>query len=106
MMSRATGFAVTELEELQQSVADILTTPIGTRLMRRPYGSDLLGLVDQLLCDATAVQAKSMTVIALRRRKPRLNLTRIRPTVAPQCSRYLPIIWRTVAPCRRARSSA
>lgn len=81
MMSRAMGLAVTELEELQQSVGDILTTPIGTRVMRRPYGCDLFSLIDQPFNDATALQAKAVAVIALMRWEPRLNLTRIALTL-------------------------
>ena len=34
-MNRNTGRAVAGLEHLRQSVADILTTPVGSRVMRR-----------------------------------------------------------------------
>lgn len=40
MMSRENGRELeTELDHIRQSVQDILTTPIGTRIMRREYGS-------------------------------------------------------------------
>ena len=41
-----TGQALSGQEHLRQSVADILRTPLGTRLMRRDYGSRLFDLID------------------------------------------------------------
>ncbi len=38
-MSRETGVTLVELEHIRQSVRDILTTPLGSRVMRRNYGS-------------------------------------------------------------------
>lgn len=76
-MNRNTGQPLTDLEHLRQSVADILTTPIGSRLMRRDYGSDLFTLIDQPLNGALALRAKAVIVIALLRWEPRINLTRI-----------------------------
>ena len=35
MMNRATGRRTTAADHLRQSVADIITTPIGSRVMRR-----------------------------------------------------------------------
>ena len=46
-LNRHTGRAVEGLAHLSQSIADILTTPIGTRVMRRDYGSELPFLLDQ-----------------------------------------------------------
>ena len=37
-MNRNTGKAITGVAHLTQSVADILLTPIGSRVMRRGYG--------------------------------------------------------------------
>lgn len=37
-MSRHTGAALDGADHLAQSVADILGTPIGSRVMRRDYG--------------------------------------------------------------------
>ncbi|KTT31193.1 baseplate assembly protein [Pseudomonas oryzihabitans] len=76
-MNRTTGLTVTDLEHLQQSVADILTTPIGSRTMRREYGSALFSLIDQPLNPALALRAKAAAVTALLRWEPRLNLTYI-----------------------------
>ena len=46
-MNRHTGKALDGFNHLRQSVADILSTRKGTRVMRREYGSDLAGLVDR-----------------------------------------------------------
>jgi phage baseplate assembly protein W len=45
-MSAATGKALGDLSYLRQSIRDILTTPKGSRVMRRGYGSDLFELID------------------------------------------------------------
>ncbi len=45
-MNAATGRNLTGLDHLHQSIADILSTPIGTRVMRRDYGSRLPELID------------------------------------------------------------
>ena len=46
-LNSQTGGTVADLEHLRQSVRDILTTPIGSRVLRREYGSRLLELVDK-----------------------------------------------------------
>ena len=47
-MARTSGAILTGDAHLAQSVADILTTPIGSRVMRREYGSLLFELVVHL----------------------------------------------------------
>lgn len=46
-MSRTTGKALEATDDLAQSIADILTTPIVTRVERRLYSSLLPLLIDQ-----------------------------------------------------------
>ncbi|WP_035877291.1 GPW/gp25 family protein [Cupriavidus sp. amp6] len=76
-MNASTGRALTDREHIVQSVRDILTTPIGTRVMRRDYGSLLPQLVDQPLHRATLLRAMSASVMALIRWEPRLRVTRV-----------------------------
>ncbi|HEN3606819.1 TPA: baseplate assembly protein, partial [Yersinia enterocolitica] len=38
-MSRNTGQTITDADHISQSIADILITPVGSRVMRRAYGS-------------------------------------------------------------------
>ena len=46
-MDGTTGAKLAGIDHLRQSIRDILTTRIGTRVMRRDYGSDLPGLIDR-----------------------------------------------------------
>lgn len=38
MMSRENGQSIELFQSIKQSIQDILTTPIGSRVMRREYG--------------------------------------------------------------------
>lgn len=76
-MSATTGRAIEGLAHLRQSIADILTTPIGTRVMRRDYGSLLPELIDQPANGSTQVRLFGATATALMRWEPRLRLTRV-----------------------------
>ncbi|EDJ4804012.1 baseplate assembly protein, partial [Salmonella enterica] len=38
-MNRNTGLAISDSEHIGQSMRDILLTPVGSRVMRREYGS-------------------------------------------------------------------
>jgi hypothetical protein len=77
-MHRNTGAAVDGLEDLRQSIAVILTTPIGSRLMRRDFGSLLPELIDQPDNGATRVRLFSAVAGALMRWEPRLRVSRVR----------------------------
>lgn len=76
-MNATTGQAIDGAQHLAQSIADILGTPIGTRTMRREYGSLLFDLIDQPLNAATAMLLRAATAVALRRWEPRLKLSKI-----------------------------
>lgn len=75
-MNARTGKAIQDDDWLAQAVADVLTTPIGTRVMRRDYGSLVPALIDQALNQATQLQIYAATAGALRRWLPQLQLTR------------------------------
>lgn len=77
-----TGKELTGLAHLRQSVRDILTTPIGTRVMRREYGSRLMELVDAPLTPATLTEIYAAAAEALGRWEPRLRVERIRASAA------------------------
>ncbi|SPK73054.1 Bacteriophage P2 Baseplate assembly protein GPW [Cupriavidus taiwanensis] len=76
-MNTATGRTLTDRDHIAQSVRDILTTPIGTRVMRRDYGSLLPELIDQPQHQTTRLRAMSATVSALLRWEPRLRISRV-----------------------------
>ncbi|WP_107497438.1 GPW/gp25 family protein [Thalassobius sp. I31.1] len=69
---------------LRQSIRDILLTPLGTRVMRRDYGSDLPELLDQNLTPLTLGLIKAATVDALRKWEPRLHITRVQAEPTPE----------------------
>lgn len=76
-MTPTTGRRVDDLAHIRQSVRDILTTPVGSRVMRREYGSLLPDLIDQPLNGATLLRAYAATVMALVRWEPRIRVTRV-----------------------------
>lgn len=76
-MNRQTGSTLTELEHIAQSVQDILTTPIGTRIARREYGSLLPELIDQPQNEATRLRLFAATAMALMNWEPRISLSRV-----------------------------
>lgn len=81
-MNATSGRTLDGLEHIRQSVRDILTTPIGSRVMRREYGSLLPELIDAPLNDATLLQAYAATVMALIRWEPRIRITAVRRAVS------------------------
>lgn len=76
-MGRSTGRQASGVEHLRQSIADILTTPIGSRLMRRDYGSLLPELIDHPANGANKVRIYAATAGALMKWEPRLRLSRV-----------------------------
>lgn len=72
-----TGKALDGIAHLRQSVRDILTTPIGSRIMRRDYGSRIFDLVDNPLNDATLVELFAATAEALVKWEPRIIVQRV-----------------------------
>jgi len=75
MMDARTGRALSRLAHIQQSLADILTTPIGSRVMRREYGSEVPELIDQPLHGATVLRIYAATAHAVLRWEHRIALT-------------------------------
>ena len=76
-MNRTTGTTITGLEHLRQSVGDILSTPIGSRVMRREYGSLVPELIDHPDNNTSQVRLFSAVASALLRWEPRFRLTRV-----------------------------
>jgi phage baseplate assembly protein W len=73
-----TGQPLAGIDHLRQSIRDILPTRIGTRVMRRDYGSRLPALVDNPMTPRLAMDLYSATADALARWEPRFKLTRVR----------------------------
>ena len=58
-------------------MTDVLSTRLGTRVMRREYGSLLPELVDHPFNDTTRLRVYAATVMALMRWEPRISLSRV-----------------------------
>lgn len=76
-MNQQNGTRLTELDHVRQSVRDILVTPVGSRLMRREYGSLIPELIDEAQNPATRLRVMAATYGALCRWEPRIRLTTI-----------------------------
>ena len=73
-----TGKALSGEDHLRQSIGDILRTPLGTRLMRRDYGSRLFDLIDEPVNAVWKSECYAAVAEALDRWEPRLKLDRLR----------------------------
>lgn len=76
-MDAQSGKPLTDTAHLVQSIGDILTTPVGSRVMRRDYGSLLPRLIDQPVNAATRIRLVAAIATALMRWEPRLQITRV-----------------------------
>ena len=77
-LNKTTGTGIDTLEgHVRQSIGDILTTPVGSRVMRRDYGSVIPELIDQPLNQATLLRLYAATAAAVMRWEPRFQISRI-----------------------------
>jgi len=72
--------ALEGIEHLKQSIVDILTTPIGSRIMRRDYGSRLLELVDRPINRDFTLEIYAATAEALQKWEKRFKLEKVKIT--------------------------
>lgn len=80
-LNNSTGSAIDGNAHLAQSIGDILSTPIGTRVMRRNYGSMLFELIDAPLNAATLLLINAASAIALQRWEPRIRLKKVKAAI-------------------------
>jgi uncharacterized protein len=76
-MDRATGAEISDFEDVRQSIADILWTPIGSRIARRDYGSRLPDLFDTPANAANLTLVYAAVATAIRRWEPRVQVKRV-----------------------------
>ena len=86
-MHATAGTVLDDLAHLRQSIVDILTTPLGTRLERRTYGSLLPELIDHPDHGATRVRIYAAVASALMKWEPRLHLSRVQLASGPAAGR-------------------
>jgi phage baseplate assembly protein W len=76
-LNQTDGAALSGVDHLRQSIRNILTTPIGTRVMRRDFGSRVFELIDSPLNGQTQVALIAATAEALDQWEPRFSLSRV-----------------------------
>jgi len=64
-MNNTTGKHIEGVAWLKQRLTDVMTTPLGTRVMRRGYGSELFDLIDQPMTARWLVQVYAATAKAV-----------------------------------------
>ncbi len=79
-MSASSGKELEGLEHLKQSIIDILTTPIGSRIMRRDYGSRLCELIDKPINKDFTLEIYAATADALQKWETRFKLEKVKIT--------------------------
>lgn len=77
-MSNQNGVYLDDLEHLKQSIVDILTTPIGSRVMCRDYGSKLFRLIDQPINRDLFPKIYAAVAEALEKWEPRFETQKIK----------------------------
>ena len=76
-MSNKNGGYLNDLEHLKQSIVDILTTPIGSRVICRDYGSNLFQLTDQPINRDLFPKIYSAVAEAIDKWEPRFKVEKI-----------------------------
>lgn len=76
-MNAATGKPMEGIAHIRQSVAKILTTPIGSRIMRRDFGSLLPELIDAPINPRTRLQIMAATATAVIKWEPRIRPAKV-----------------------------
>lgn len=76
-MNATTGTAIDGTAHLAQSIADILFTPLGSRVMRRDYGSLLFFLLDQPINAALRMLVHAATALSIKQWEPRISITSV-----------------------------
>lgn len=76
-LSRQSATHLSAADHLAQSIGDILSTPIGSRVLRRSYGSELPRLIDAPLNGETIVDLYMATAEAIDLWEPRFKLRRV-----------------------------
>lgn len=81
-VNRVAGTILSGFDHVEQSIKVILTTPIGSRVMRRDFGSELFDLIDRPMTDQNILAIYAAVVMAITRWEPRYVVTRCRLTAA------------------------
>lgn len=76
-ISSDSGRALSDFGHVAQSVGVIVTTPLGSRVMRREFGSELIDLIDRPMTTKVILAVYAAAVMAIARWEPRYAVTGI-----------------------------
>lgn len=79
-MNRSTGEVLAGPDHIRQSIVDILTTPLGTRVMLPEYGSNLYNLVDNPTDPGLSMKIIMTSAGALAKWEPRIRVDSVNVT--------------------------
>ena len=88
-MNPTTGRQQDNLAGIRTSIHQILMTPIGSRVMRRSFGSYLPRLVDQPLVGPTTLLIYAAAAMAIMQHEERVILSRFALTTAGESAELL-----------------
>ena len=86
-ISRHTGQNIDAMTHLRQDIEDVLTTPLGTRVGRRDYGSRLPDRVDRPMSADLVVDVTLDSADAIAKWIPIFKLTRVFVALANKAGR-------------------
>ena len=73
-----TGKLIDERQHLIQSIRNIITTPIGSRVMRRNYGCGVFYLLDLPINQLIIAKIQASIADALQKYEPRVRFTQVK----------------------------
>jgi hypothetical protein len=76
-MNASNGRSMSLLDHIRQCVRDILMTPLGSRIYRRNYGSEIPELIDQPLNGVTVMRIYAAVAYRLALWEPRISLSSV-----------------------------
>lgn len=96
-LSNTTGRRLALRDHISQSIGDIITTPIGERLMRRNYGSYVPQLIDHPATPANRLRLIAATAQAIIKWEPRTRVHGVTTSINAQGRCVLTIKRRDLA---------
>ena len=97
-VNAVTGQELSDWAHVEQSIEIILTTPIGSRVMRREFGSHLPDLVDRKLTPRGVLAVYSSAAIAIDKYEPRFRLTKAAINSVDQSGHIRLVLYGTYFP--------
>lgn len=74
-VSSSIGTVLNDWPHVQQSIVKVLTTPIGSRVMRRDFGSEIPDLIDAKMIQKNVLAIYSAAAMAIAKWEPRFRVT-------------------------------